>query len=246
MFLIQGEVDGSNEPFHVHFPVVSIGVIQWLQQTISQNKTSCTVSILPWSIGTKDNWRSAMFSQGICWLPYPHQLEHDVFFDVFCWPAWWTWSECMPRSTPGAEQKTSGWRRGRWLPAWIIPEKKSFARIIRSPSVCVVGLFVELSFISFHQLVQPLHLVVLGWKKQISNPVSSPTGLYKHLESCLKLSNLAMPLHSLSVLSSWSIAAVCLVAHAGIQQRKGRLPLHLEASNQQSCHMKLHTQLLLG
>lgn len=108
------------------------------------------------------------------------------------------------------------------------------------------GLFVKLSFISFHQLVQPLHLVVLGLKKQISNPVSSPTGLYKHLESCLKLSNLAMPLHSLSVLSSWSIAAVCLVAHAGIQQRKGRLTLHLEASNQQSCHMKLHAQLLLG
>ena len=140
MFLIQGEVDGSNEPFHVHFPVVSIGVIQWLQQTISQNKTSCTVSILPWSpwsIGTKDNWRSAMFSQGICWLPYPHQLEHDVFFDVFCWPAWWTWSECMPRSTPGAEQKTSGWRRGRWLPTWIIPDRKSLRVWITRPSPSV-------------------------------------------------------------------------------------------------------------
>lgn len=117
---------------------------------------------------------------------------------------------------------------------------------LEAPSAPRCGLFVELSFISFHQLVQPLHLVVLGLKKQISNPVSSPTGLYKHLESCLKLSNLAMPLHSLSVLSSWSIAAVCLVAHAGIQQRKGRLTLHLEASNQQSCHIKLHTQLLLG
>lgn len=77
-------------------------------------------------------------------------------------------------------------------------QKNPFARINRSPRSPAWTLFVELSFISFHQLVQPLHLVVLGWKKQISNPVSSPTGLYKHLESCVKLSNLAMPLHSLS------------------------------------------------
>ena len=84
-------------------------------------------------------------------------------------------------------------------------------------------------FISFHQLVQPLHLVVLGLHTDLSCLI--PNWAVQPSQILLKLSNLALPLHSFSVLSCWSITAVCLVAHAGIQQRKGRLTLHLEASN---------------